>query len=88
MNNNPVIIRTYKGSHADATKQFRSDAYKMGTQGYYPIAQEWAEGSWGCGSFLLATLLCFLLVGIFIFIYMLLVKPAGTLTVTYRKYQP
>ena len=35
-------------------------------------------------AFLGALLLCFLLIGIVIFLYMLLVKPAGTLTVTYQ----
>jgi hypothetical protein len=34
---------------------------------------------------LLALLLCILLVGIFIFLYMLVVKPEGTLTVTYSR---
>jgi hypothetical protein len=33
---------------------------------------------------LLALLLCVLLVGIVVFIYMLIVKPDGTLTVTYE----
>jgi hypothetical protein len=32
----------------------------------------------------LALILCVFLIGILIFIYMLIVKPAGTLSVTYR----
>lgn len=53
--------------------------------GYVPVSQSWAPGSWGCGAFLVALLLAFVLVGILVFIYMLLVKPAGTLTVTYQR---
>ena len=32
----------------------------------------------------MALLLCLLIIGIFIFIYMLIVKPGGVLTVTYQ----
>jgi Short C-terminal domain len=39
----------------------------------------------GCGAFLVALLLCFVLLGFLIFIYLLIVKPEGTLTVTYAK---
>lgn len=82
----PVIVRTYKGhSQQDAAKWFTKDASMFGAAGYVPVSQSWAQGSWGCGSFALALLLCFLLVGIFVFIYMLVVKPAGTLTVTYQR---
>ena len=35
----------------------------------------------------MALLLCFLLIGIFVFIYMLIVKPPGTLSVVYE-YRP
>lgn len=41
----------------------------------------------GCGSFLLALLLAVVLIGILVFIYMLLVKPEGTLSVTYERQQ-
>lgn len=56
----------------------------MAAAGYYPTSQIWTPGAYGCGSFLLALLLCVILVGILIFIYMLIVKPDGTLTVTYE----
>jgi uncharacterized protein YecT (DUF1311 family) len=79
-----VIVRTYRGSQASATAQFQADAVKLAAQGYFPTSQSWAPGSYGCGCFVVAVLLCFLLIGILIFIYMLIVKPAGTLSVTYE----
>lgn len=79
-----VIVRTYKGSQSGAARAFQRDAEKLAAQGYYPISQSWAQGSWSCGAFIVALLLAIVLIGILIFIYMLLVKPAGTLTVTYE----
>ena len=66
------------------TEEFKRDAVKMAAQGYVPTSQSLAPGSYGCGMFILAAILCFVLVGILIFIYMLLVKPNGTLSVTYQ----
>lgn len=79
-----IIVRTYKGSQSGAASSFQRDAAKLAEQGYFPISQSWAQGSWSCGAFIVALILCFVLVGILVFIYMLLVKPAGTLTVTYE----
>lgn len=79
-----TIIKTYKGNQEQATAAFQKDVSEMETQGYYPISQTWVPGSYGCGAFLLALILCFLVIGILIFIYMIIVKPAGTLTVTYE----
>jgi hypothetical protein len=83
-NQQQVIIKTYRGNQAQATAAFQTDSVKMAAQGYYPTSQTWAPGSYGCGAFLLALLLCFVLIGIVVFIYMLIVKPDGTLTVTYE----
>jgi hypothetical protein len=79
-----VVVKTYKGNQEQATQYFQEDAVKMESEGYYPSNQTWSQGSWGCGAFILALLLCFLIIGILVFIYMLLVKPEGTLTVTYE----
>lgn len=79
-----TIIRTYRGKQqVDAVAAMRADAAALAQHGYFPTSQSWAQGQWGCGAFLVALLLCLLLVGILIFIYMLIVKPDGTLTVTY-----
>jgi Uncharacterised protein family UPF0547 len=79
-----VIVKTYKGNQARAIELFQADAAKMAAQGYVPTSQSWAPGAYGCGSFLLALLLCVVIIGLLIFIYMLLVKPEGTLSVTYE----
>lgn len=78
-----TIVKTYKGSQAEATAEYRVDAAKMASQGYSPTSQVWTAGAWGCGSFIVALLLCFVLIGFIVFLYMLIVKPAGILTVTY-----
>lgn len=79
-----VRVRTYHGSQSQATKLFREDAKKLEAEGYFPTSQNWAAGSYGCGSFIVALLLCFILIGIIVFIYMLVVPPSGSLSVTYE----
>jgi hypothetical protein len=81
-----IIVRTYQGKQqADAVVLFEADAVNLAVDGYSPTTQSWAQGQWGCGAFLGALVLCIVLVGILVFIYMLLVKPVGTLTVTYER---
>lgn len=63
---------------------YQADAANMAAAGFFPISQSWAPGTYGCGAFLIALLLCVVLIGILVFIYMLIVKPDGTLTVTYE----
>jgi hypothetical protein len=83
--NHPTIVRIYRGrQQADAITAFQADATELAKHGYTPTTQSWAQGQWGCGAFLVALLLCILLIGFLIFIYMLVVKPEGTLTVTYE----
>ena len=83
--NHPTIVRVYRGmQQADAITAFQADATELAKHGYTPSTQSWAQGQWGCGAFLVALLLCILLIGFLIFIYMLAVKPEGTLTVTYE----
>jgi hypothetical protein len=76
-------IATYTGSHAQATMTFQADAAQMAAQGYFPVFQSWAPGRWRSEAFIVAVLLCFLIVGIPALIYMLIVPPDGVLTVTY-----
>lgn len=85
----PVIVRSYRARSQDAAaRQFQADAARLAAQGYHPVSQSWAPGSYGCGCFLLALALAIVIIGILIFIYMLLVKPEGTLTVTYEYRAP
>lgn len=84
----PVLIKAYKGTQEQAMAAYRADAGSMAAEGYFPASQVWAPGAYGCGAFLIALILCFIFVGILVFIYMLIVKPAGTLTVTYERRLP
>lgn len=79
-----IAVREYKGKLAEATLLFQQDAVRMAAADYYPISQVYQPGSWGCGAFLVALLLFVVLVGILVFIYMLIVKPPGSLVVTYQ----
>ena len=81
----PVIIKNYRGSQAEATALFQADSVKMADRGYFPTSQSWAPGQWGARAFIGALLLCIILIGIIALIYMLIVRPEGTLTVTYER---
>lgn len=83
----PIVVRTYKGSQKDASMKFQDDARKMAQQSYVPISQSYAPGAYTCGEFLLALFLVIVVIGVIIFVYMIFVKPAGTLSVTYE-YRP
>ena len=83
----PVLVRAYRGNEWQARRSFQWEAAELAKDGYFPSSQSWAPGSYGCASFLVALLLCVLIVGILIFIYMILVKPPGTLSVTYQRQQ-
>jgi len=63
---------------------FKDDSEKMAAKGYFPTSQSWVPGSYSCGAFIVALLLCIIFIGILVFIYMLIVKPAGVLSVTYE----
>ena len=78
------MVKTYTGRQEEAARRFRIDAAKMAVRGYYPVSQSYQAGEWGCGAFVIALLLCIVIVGLFIFIYMLIVKPPGTLSVVYE----
>lgn len=81
---NKTIVRTYEGSQSEAAQLFQVDAAKLEKKGYFPTNQNYTQGEYGCGAFLLALVLCILVIGILVFIYMLIVKPKGSLTVTYE----
>lgn len=81
-----TIVRTYKGStESKARERFEADAAKMVDLGYVPNQIAWTPGEWTTRDFVIAALLCILVIGIVIFLYFLIVKPDGTLTVTYER---
>ena len=70
---------------SQATMLFQLDSIEMAAQRYFPTSQSWAPGQWAARAFLIAVLLIFLFgLGLLILGYMLIVKPDGTLTATYR----
>jgi hypothetical protein len=80
-----VLVRVYRGrTQEEAVRAFQVDATNLSALGYKPVGQQWMQGSWGVGAFIIALLLCLVIVGLFAFLYLLIVKPAGTLTVTYE----
>lgn len=83
-NKSKTIVMTYRGREMDAHNLFIKDSAKHAKKGYYPVSEKFVPGSWGCGAFLIALLACVIVVGILAFIYMLLVKPEGLLTVRYE----
>lgn len=78
-----TVVKIYRGRQQAATTEYMEDAEKMAQKGYKPTNQVWTPGLYGFGSFVIALLLCFIVIGFIVFIYMLIVKPAGALTVTY-----
>lgn len=79
-----MIVRTYTSdSRRKASARFQREAVLFAAHGYYPSAQEWAPGQWKGSDFLAALVLCILLVGFLAFVYMLVVKPKGSLSVTF-----
>jgi len=80
-----IQVKTYTGTETKAMAAFQADAISMAASGYTPTSQVWAPGRYGAGAFLLALILSVVFIGIIIFIYMLIVKPPGILTVTYAR---
>lgn len=82
----PVILREYRGrQQKDANAAFARDAAALAADGYFPTTQSWAPGQWGCGAYLLGLLAILLFgIGLLVILYLIVVKPAGTLTVTYE----
>jgi hypothetical protein len=78
------IVRLYRGNQKDTMSAFKKDAALMAKKGYYPISQNYQPGSWDSFAFFFALLLCIVIIGILVFLYMLIVKPDGTLSVTYE----
>lgn len=79
-----VVVRRYIGKQEQAFVDFQVDAAQMSRAGWFPTAQQYIPGAWGAGAFVIAVLLFLLVFGILVLIYLLLVKPAGTLVVTYQ----
>ena len=50
-----IIVKTYTGSQAEATRSFQADEAQMAAQGYLPVFQSWAPGPVATRSFYCCT---------------------------------
>lgn len=81
-----TLVRTYQGKPDDAAQQAAVDAAALAASGYVEVSRIYAPGSWGCGAFLIAIALILVVgLGLLILAYLVIVKPDGTLTVTYAR---
>lgn len=82
-----VVVRTYRARNgAEASAMLAAEAPIAYGAGYSITAQTWAPGSWGTGAFLIALLaILFFGLGLLILAYLVIVKPDGTLTVTFTR---
>ena len=83
----PVLTRTYRGKPNDVEMLRAVDAEALARRGYFPSSQSFVEGQWSGAAWVLAVLACIFLIGIFMLVYMIAAKPAGTLTVIYERRQ-
>ena len=90
----------YGTQPAEAHAKMGRDGPTLADRGYFPVSQDWSAGQWtGAETFIVIALfvaafvliffdllfaLLFLVPGFLLLVYMLLVKPTGTLAVTYE----
>ena len=60
----------YRGSLSEVEQEYFKDKKRYAKKGYYPASKTWEEGRWSFWNFLVALLLCIILIGILVFIYM------------------
>jgi hypothetical protein len=83
-----TIVVNYTGrTLEEAATKLKAESALAAKFGYHPTSQTWAQGQWSGKAFLIAFLLFFVLIGFLVFLYMLIVKPPGTLTVTFTRSQ-
>lgn len=79
------VIRTYRGhDQAAAVRAYVTDAANLAARGYEPVGQSWGDGQWDGVLFVIAVVLSLFGVGLIVLAYMAVMRPDGTLLVTYR----
>jgi hypothetical protein len=79
------LVRTYRGhQQGDAIASYVRDAETLAQRGYAPAGQSWGDGQWDGAYFLLALVLSLFGIGLILLAYMAIIRPDGTLCVTYR----
>lgn len=79
------VTKTYKGQPRKAQRLFEGDKRRLAKKGWTPVSERYEQGTWGCLAFTVALLLFIVIIGIIVFLYLLIVKPDGTLFVTYER---
>jgi hypothetical protein len=78
-------VRTYRGhQQSEAIASYVRDAETLAQRGYAPVGQSWGDGQWDGGYFILALILSLFGIGLILLAYMAIIRPDGTLCVTYR----
>lgn len=81
-----ALVRTYRGRTPEqAVLAMQSEVGHLRSAGFEPKEQIWAQGQWGAGMFVLAVVLAVVLIGLVVLLFLIVVKPEGSLTVTYRR---
>ena len=79
------LVRTYPGRQQSvAIASYVKDAEALARRGYAPAGQSWGDGQWDGGYFVLALILSLFGIGLILLAYMAIIRPDGTLCVTYR----
>ena len=79
------LVRTYPGhQQSEAIASYVKDAEELARRGYVPAGQSWGDGQWDGGFFVLALILSLFGIGLILLAYMAIIRPDGTLCVTYR----
>ena len=79
------VVRSYEAhTQRDAISTYVEDAGALAGRGYVPVGQSWGDGQWDAGFFLFALLLSLFGIGLIVLAYMAIVRPDGTLCVTYE----
>jgi hypothetical protein len=82
----PVLTRTYRGKPNEVEVLRAADAEALAGRRYFPSTQSYLEGQWGRGAWFGAVILLFVLgLGLPVLLYMVAVKPAGSLIVNYER---
>ena len=80
------LVRTYRGhEQSEAIASYVKDAGTLAQRGYAPAGQSWGDGQWDGAYFLLALVLSLFGIGLILLAYMAIIRPDGTLCVTYRR---
>ena len=79
------LVRTYRAhQQSEAIASYVKDAETLAQRGYAPAGQSWGDGQWDGGDFLIALFLSLFGIGLIFLAYMAIIRPDGTLCVTYR----